>query len=309
MFKTLRKKIGWIFTVLFMFVLVVILAFQTAAFLSLVGGGAGGISPLRGDRIGVVTVTGGIFQIQEQLDVLKRYEENESIRGVLLEIDSPGGSVAPSQELSEAVARVSSSGKPVVVSIRNVGASGGYYVASSADTIVANPGSIVGSIGVIMQFMNVQELAKKVGIGYEIIKSGKFKDVGFPFREMTETEREYLRQLIMDTYDQFIEHIVEQRPELTRSELVPIADGRVFTGRQALDRELIDRLGTRHEAVQILTRAAGLKEPRLIHLGKQRFGVMESLSRVFSPLTRLLERERHGFRLLYMMPDWGKSLE
>jgi len=287
--------------------LVGLLALQGLLLVRMIGSADGpSLSALRGPRLGVLTLTGTIDSIQSQLDILERYRRSDSIRGLLIEVDSPGGLVGPSQELSAAVARFAETDRPVVASVRTVGASGAYYVASSADTIVANPGSMVGSIGVIMQFVKVQDLIGKIGVEYRVIKSGRYKDLGSPFREMSPEEREVLTNLIMDVYDQFLDHILEHRTGLSRSRLEEMADGRVFTGRQAVQRGLIDATGSRRRAVRMLSDAAGIDgEPSLVNLQEDRFNLVGSASQILRPLTRLLSPRPARFRLLYMMPDWG----
>jgi len=195
-----------------------------------------------------------------------------------------------------------------VASIRSVGASGGYYVASSADTIVANSGSMVGSIGVLIEFMKFKELIDKVGVEYRVIKSGRYKDLGSPFRDMEESERKILRQLIMDVYDQFLNHILDQRPQsFSRKELEQLADGRIFTGRQAVERNLIDRTGTRRDAVEILGSATGLgDDPNTVNLARERLSVFRNASKSVSELFSWFDKEQPSFRLLYMMPDVGQ---
>lgn len=307
MFKKLRQTVGWFFMILIITGLVFFLATQTAILYQLLGTQSAGFAGLKGDKIGVLKLDGGIFDVEKELEVLREYEENDSIKGVLLEVNSPGGLVGPSQELSKGINRITETGKPVVASIRTVGASGGYYVASSADTIIANPGSMVGSIGVIIEFMKFKELIDKVGVGYRVIKSGEYKDIGSPFRDMEEDERELMRTLIMDVYDQFINHILDQRPNsFSRTELERLADGRVFTGRQALERNLIDETGTRREAIRRLGEAAGLgKDPQTVNLGKQRISMFRGASESFANLFGWLDQSGPSFRLLYMMPDVG----
>ncbi len=263
-----------------------------------------------GKKIGVVSINGIIAEIDEQIRQLEILEDRSSIKAILLEINSPGGMVGPSQELSETVKRISDSGKPVVASVRSVGASGAYYIASSADTIVSNPGALIGSIGVIMEFMRVEEMMDKIGIDYEVVKSGRFKDLGSPFREMTADERQVIGELIKDVYEQFINHIVENRKGLSREELEPLADGRVFTGRQALELNLIDALGTRREAIKIAARAAGIEaEPVTVNLEQKPFELFKSFTRLGSVFGRWSSGQQPGFRLLYMMPGGGEKID
>jgi protease-4 len=263
-----------------------------------------------GKKIGVVSVNGIIAGIDEQIRQLEIFEDRSSIKAILLEINSPGGMVGPSQELSETVKRISDSGKPVVASVRSVGASGAYYIASSADTIVSNPGALIGSIGVIMEFMRVEEMMDKIGIDYEVVKSGRFKDLGSPFREMTADERKVIGELIKDVYEQFINHILENRKGLSREELEPLADGRVFTGRQALELNLIDALGTRRDAIKIAARAAGIEdEPLTVNLERKSFELFKSFTQLSSVFGRWSSGQQAGFRLLYMMPGGGEKID
>lgn len=310
MWEDLRQGLGWFLVVVVIMFLSGFLALQIFVMAQMFGDGPS-LTGLRGERLGVLTLTGTIRDVQPQLDALKRYRESDSVRGLLIEVDSPGGLVGPSQELSAAVARFAETGRPVVTSVRTVGASGAYYVASSSDTIVANPGSLVGSIGVIMQFIKVEELIGKIGVDYRVVKSGKYKDLGSPFRDMSTDEREVVSNLIMDVYHQFFDHVLEHRGELTRPQLETMADGRVFTGRQARERGLIDVTGGRREAIEILADGAGIEgEPSLVNLKREnRFSFTESAAHYLRPLTRLLRPHRPRFRLLYMMPDLGSRYE
>ncbi len=309
MWEDLREGLGWLIVVTLIVFLVGLLAVQGLFVARLMGGQEGAsMSAFQGEKIGVLKLDGTITSIQTKLDTLQRYRKNDSIRGLLIQVDSPGGLVGPSQELSAAVARFAETDRPVVTSVRTVGASGAYYVASSSDTIVANPGSMVGSIGVIMQFVKVEELIDKIGVDYRVIKSGDYKDLGSPFREMNPGEREILSRLIMDVYDQFLGHVLDHRSGLTRPQLEAMADGRVFTGRQALRNGLIDATGGRREAIDIIADAAGIEgEPSLVNLEGDRFRFVRAASSWLGSLTRLLRPRQTRFRLLYMMPDWGAS--
>ncbi|MFP4686934.1 MAG: signal peptide peptidase SppA [bacterium] len=305
------KGITRIVLILFIIFLTFVFALQSLVFISAFFGSAADFKAMssRG-RIGVVSVGGIIYEIDRQLEQLEQFERQKNIKAVLLEINSPGGLVGPSQELSEAVKRVSEAGKPVIASVRSVGASGGYYIASSADTIVSNPGAMVGSIGVIMEFMRVEEMMDKIGIDYEVVKSGQFKDLGSPFREMSGEEREVIGELIIDVYDQFIEHVAKMRDGLEVESLEDLADGRVFTGRQALEYKLVDVLGSRRDAVELAAKAAGIdREPLLVDPQKNSFGFLKSLS----PLQMLFELWGRGtdteFRLLYMMPGGAEQID
>lgn len=307
MFKKIKDWLGRFFTVGFILILLVVLVIQISVFYQLAGLRSSTLPNIRGDRLGVLTLEGGIMNIEQELKILKQYRESDSVKAVLLEVNSPGGLVGPSQELSKAVAEIRKAGKPVVTSIRTVGASGAYYVASSSDTIVANPGSMVGSIGVIIEFMKFKELIDKVGVDYRVVKSGRFKDLGSPFRDMKESERELVRNLIMDVYDQFLDHILQQRPRsFTRSELEKLADGRIFTGRQALSHDLIDVTGTRREAIAIAGRAAGLgDDPKTVNFSRKNVSFLQESLRSFFDSFQWMRLDQPSFRLQYRMPEVG----
>lgn len=306
MFSDVLKTLRWVLVAAVFVVLVGILSFQSFFLFRLLPSETG-FTSFDGDRLGVLSVEGGIFTVQDKLDLIRRYRKSDSVKGLLIDVDSPGGAVAPSQELSDAVSRFAATGRPVVASIRSVGASGGYYVASSADTIVANPGSLVGSIGVIMQFMQVKDLMNEIGVDYNVVKSGEFKDLGSPFREMEPEERAVLRDLIMDVYDQFLNHVLENRGQLNRDKLESMADGRVFTGQQALKNGLVDAVGSRRDAIRRLADAAGMDEdPSLWNAKRQQFSFVQSFTEILSPLKELTSKSTSKFQLLYMMPDWGR---
>ncbi|MFP4037879.1 MAG: signal peptide peptidase SppA, partial [Desulfobacteraceae bacterium] len=194
-----------------------------------------------GRKIGVIPVEGVIEDSREILSQIVAFREDDSIRAIILRIDSPGGRVGPSQEIHREILKTNEA-KRVVVSMGDVAASGGYYIACAAERIVANPGTIVGSIGVMMEFLQLQELLEKAGVGLEVLKSGEFKDVGSPHREMTPREREILMELIGDIQDQFVDAVARGR-ELSSDQVRKIADGRVFSGARAMDMGLVDQLG------------------------------------------------------------------
>src|SRR4030066_1028062 len=221
-----------------------------------------------GDKIAVVEIRGLITQSQGIIEDLHQYEADEGVKAIILRIDSPGGGVGPSQEIYREVIKIKGK-KKVVTSMGSVAASGGYYIASASDRIVANPGSVTGSIGVILELANVSGLVKKVGVESVVIKSGKFKDVGSLFRTMMPEERDLLQGVIDDTYDQFVEAVSVGRG-ISKEDLIPIADGRVFTGRQAKKLGLVDELGSMQDAIKITSDLAGIKgEPGLIEKKKK----------------------------------------
>lgn len=216
------------------------------------------------DRIQVVKLSGMIIDkadsgllsssagsASETLKDLRKAIKNDKVKGVLLRVNSPGGTVPTSQEIYEAVKELKKKNKIVVVSMGDMAASGGYYVSCAADKIVANPGTLTGSIGVIMNLMNFKALADKVGIEPEVIKSGLFKDIASPYHKMTREERQILTDLIMDSYDQFTQVVAEGRA-LPIEEVKRIADGRIYSGRQAKAIKLVDELGTYSDALALL---------------------------------------------------------
>ncbi len=210
-----------------------------------------------GDKIGIVTISGIITNSQEIVEQLDAFGKDKAIKAVVLRIDSPGGGVAPSQEIYAAVKGLRKD-KKVVASLGAIAASGGYMIACAADKIVANPGTITGSISAIMYFANAEDLLKKIGLKSSIIKSGKYKDIGSPIREMTDDERKILQELVDDIYNQFLDVITKDRKTSTE-EIKKIADGRVFSGRQAQMLKLIDILGDKDYAVNLAGQMAGIK--------------------------------------------------
>lgn len=285
--------------------LLIYLALQTVIFWSLVGSQDGAFFSLPGARkIGVISLEGPINKIQPQLDQLQRYEEKANVEALLLDIDSPGGRVGPSQELSSAISDFSDGEKPVVAFVRSTGASGAYYVASSADTIVVNPGSLVGSIGVIMKFISAEELVEKVGLEYHVVKSGEFKDLGSPFREMSTRDREMLRNLVMDVYDQFINHVSEARGQLNQSQVEKLADGRVFTGKQSAEKGLVDLTGGRRKAIDVAKKAAGIEgEVELQKPLTKDLSPFTRAAKLIDSLGSFLRSRESSIQLLYQMPE------
>src|SRR6476469_9521344 len=209
------------------------------------------------ERIAVVRGEGVILDAQPTIGELKRYGENPSVKAIVIRIDSPGGGVVPSQEIHDAVKRVrNKNNKAVIASMGSVAASGGYYIAAATDRIVANPGTLTGSIGVIMETANVEGLLQKIGVEGVIIKSGKYKDVGSPLRKMSADERGLLQAVMDDVHKQFIEAVAEGRSLELRAAQA-LADGRIFTGRQAKEVKLVDELGDLEDAIQLAAEVVG----------------------------------------------------
>ncbi|MBJ6727619.1 signal peptide peptidase SppA [Geomesophilobacter sediminis] len=224
-----------------------------------------------GEGVGYVEVKGVIVDGQETVTQLRALEKDDRAKAVVLRIESPGGVVGPSQEIYEQVKKLAAK-KKVVVSMGAVAASGGYYIAAPATVIYANPGTITGSIGVLMKFSNVEGLMGKVGLKAFTLKSGKFKDVGSPVREMTSEERSMLEGVIDSTYAQFVRAVAQGR-RLPEPKVREVADGRILSGEQALAVKLVDRLGTLQDAIAEAGRLAGIKgEPELIRPPKKKKG-------------------------------------
>ena len=225
----------------------------------------GGDSLALGGRIAVLDVDGIIGDDREFLEDLRRFRADASVRGYVVNINSPGGVVAPSQSIYQELRRIRDEDDvPVVASIGGVGASGGYYIALASDSIFALPGSITGSIGVIMEIPDASELMAKVGVRMQTVMSAEHKDVGSPFRPLGEGDRAILDSLVLDVYGQFVDVVAAERG-LERAEVERVADGRILSGRQALEARLIDGLGNRRDALAAAGRMAGLgEEPRIV---------------------------------------------
>jgi protease-4 len=255
-------------------------------------------------KVGVVVLSGIITDAKPVLENLDKFSKDDTIKAVILRIDSPGGAVAPSQEIYDRVISLKKE-KKVVASMGTTAASGGYYVACAADKIVANPGTLTGSIGVIMHFTNVEDLFKKIGIKSEAIKSGKYKDSGSPFREMTKEEKVLLQGVIEDVHDQFVEVVAANR-KLPKEKLQDLADGRVFTGRQALKAGLVDYLGGIEYASTIVAELAGIEgKPELIYPKEERFSIFRYLMEETLQVVRKELREEGtgpGLSYLYLSP-------
>ncbi len=257
---------------------------------------SGGRKFSNSDKVAVVKLEGVITDPTEIDEQLREVSERDDVKAVVLRINSPGGAVGPSQEIYGEVQKLRKS-KVVVASMGAVAASGGYYVAVAANKIVANPGTITGSIGVIVEFVNAEELLGKLGIKGYVVKSGQFKDTGSPLRGMTDAERKYLQALVNDVNGQFVRAVADGR-NLKVEDVEKIADGRIFTGAQAKELGLIDSLGGLTDSIDLSAGLAGLKgKPVIIYFEKKGFGwlrtlVDESIARGISNLT--------GLRIMYL---------
>jgi protease-4 len=213
------------------------------------------------EKVAVIPIEGEIIEARETLDALKRHAGNATVKAIVIRINSPGGAIAPSQEIYSAIRCTrADSKKPIVASMDSVAASGGYYIAAACDQIVANPGTITGSIGVILQWFNTEELIQWAKLKPETITSGALKDAGSPFRELTDAERQYFQGIVTQLHSQFVRDVALGRSaKMKKEEVALIADGRIFTGEQALELKLVDELGSIDDAVRTAGRMAGIK--------------------------------------------------
>jgi protease IV len=235
--------------------------------------GLKGSAPERGDRVGVVEIKGVISDSRDVVENLKRFREDDAIKAIVVRIDSPGGAVAPAQEIFREIRKTADT-KKVIASMGTVAASGGYYTAAAADGIVANPGTITGSIGVIMGFTNLQELFERIGLSPFVIKSGDYKDIGSPLREMEPHERKLLQDLADRIKDQFVQAICEGR-NMNPGEVEPIVDGRIFSGEEAMRIGLVDRLGNLQDAVDWAGELGGISgKIEVVYAPEKRFPLL-----------------------------------
>ncbi len=238
-----------------------------------------------GKKIGVVPINGVIVSSRNYVRELRDFAKDDSIAAIIVRVNSPGGAVAPSQEMYREILRARKK-KKVIVSMGSVAASGGYYISSAADYIFANPGTLTGSIGVIMEYMNIGGLLKWMKVSPVVIKSGKFKDAGSPYRAPTPEEKKYLKKVIMDVYNQFVDDVLKVREKhgLTRNVLLKIADGRVFSGREALKYHLVDAIGDFYDAVDYLKKELSIEgEPKLVYPRREK----DIFSRLMDSITRV----------------------
>jgi len=250
--------------------------------------------------VGLVEVKGLIIDPLETVKQLHNFGKDDKVKSVVLRVDSPGGVVGPSQEIWSAVKNLKAK-KPVIVSMGSVAASGGYYIAAPATLIYANPGTITGSIGVLMKFSNLEGLMDKVGMKSFSLKTGKFKDVGSPSRAMSDQEKAMLQSVIENTHDQFVRAVAEGR-KLPEDKVREIADGRIFSGEQALANRLIDRLGTLQDALAEAGRLGGISgEPGVIKPPKKKSFLLDMLVEESAGKFSNMMRKEKGFSLNYEM--------
>lgn len=256
-----------------------------------------------GEKVGVVEVKGLIADSRTTLKQLDRFQQDRNIKAIVLRVNSPGGAVGPSQEIMREVQKVRKK-KKVVASLGTVAASGGYYVASAADLIMANPGTTTGSIGVIMQFANMEELTKKLGLDLFTLKAGRFKDVGSPFRPMTPEDRAYLQGLLDNVYRQFLRDVAKNR-KIPLDKMKELAEGRIYTGEEAKKVGLVDDFGNLQDAIERAGRLAGIKgRVEAVYPEKEGFSLLRLL------LGRDTEERLTSISLPYpepaFLPRWFK---
>jgi protease-4 len=269
------------------------------AFVGMSQDGSGLLTGL-GERVAIVDVHGVIKNSAEVTRQLRKYAEDSSIPAVVVHVDSPGGGAAASQEIYEEMNKLRDAGKKLVVSMGSVAASGGYYISCAADTIVADPATLTGSIGVIFQFPIAEQLMKKIGIRYEVVKRGEVKDIGSIDRAMTERERESLQSVVDDTYEQFVGAVMEGRG-LEREKVLKIADGSVYTGRQAQELGLVDEMGNLYDAIKIAGEMVGMEEyPRTVKERERKISWFDLLSGKMNDLLGLGQSENAMPRLEYI---------
>lgn len=286
--RSLLKGLG----VIFLFILLFFVGTFFYAYLT--GGSAGVLSTLGGDAVGVVQIEGTIGDSRETIQSLKQFGEAKGIKAVVLRIDSPGGSVGPTQEIYEEVGKLRKK-KPVIASLGSVAASGGYYIASACEQVVSNPGTLTGSIGVIMELGNVEELMKKIGVQGYSIKSGANKDIGSPLKPLSPEGKAILQGLVNNVHGQFIGAVAAGR-KMSEEKVRELADGRVYSGEQAKGLGLVDVLGNMEDAIDLAAKRVGITgTPAVVYSRGDEKGLLE---RLFSSafIRGLSGRERHGLR-------------
>src|SRR5574340_502438 len=255
----------------------------------------------RGDKVAVVKLEG---VITDSADIEKQFqdlEERDDVKGVVIRVNSPGGAVGPSQEIYSGIKRLRKT-KKVVASMGAIAASGGYYASVAAEKIVANPGTITGSIGVIVEFIDAEDLLSKIGLKGYVVKSGKYKDTGSPFRKMETDEKELLQGVISDVNGQFIKAVAEGR-NMKVEDVAAVADGRIFSGSQAKARGLVDSLGDLTDAIDLCAKMAGIKgKPTVIYTERKAFSLWKTF--MGEELNKNLDFTElfSGLRIMYMVP-------
>jgi protease-4 len=287
--KRILTGIGVMVGLIFFFVLIIFIIGQYAA--------RPGVLAF-GDKIAIIEIKGVISQSSGIIDEIQQYLEDEGVKAIILRIDSPGGGVGPSQEIHQEILKAKLK-KKVVTSMGSVAASGGYYIACASDLIVANPGTITGSIGVLMEFTNIEELFKKIGVKGVVLKSGAHKDIGSPFREMTQEEMKMMQEVLDNIHQQFVQAVATGR-KMDQAKVMEIADGRILSGEQAKEIGLVDRLGNLQDAIDITAKMVGIEGKPKILYPKRRLSFLEMIMReaTSAVLDSLSEK---GFELNYRL--------
>jgi len=285
--------IGFSFLVTFIFFAMMFFG----AFVSEDGLSLSGLS----SKVAIVEINGAINESESIVKQLKKWGKSSGVKAIVLHIDSPGGAVAPSQEIYDEVLRVrEGEHKIVVASMSSMAASGAYYIACGAEKIMANPGTLTGSIGVIIQFYTAGKLMEKIGIEIERVKSGELKDVGSFDRKLTDNERMMLSAVVMDTYAQFVAAVSEGRG-LEKEKVQKLADGSIFTGKQALGFGLVDTLGSFEDAVRYAADLAGLKgEPNIVKDEKPKQGILDLIGLTMNKVKEAADVDLGGPRVMYL---------
>ena len=292
----MSKKII-IIAILIFFAVAVLFAVSIKIAKSLIGGVDTSLSSKEG--VGMIEVKGMILDSKETIRQLRHYLKQDGIKAVVLRVDSPGGIVAPSQEIFEEVRKFAAK-KKIIVSMGSLAASGGYYISAPATMIYANPGTITASIGVILKLSNIEALMDKIGIKSYTLKTGKYKDSGSPLREFSPEDRAMLQSVIDNTHEQFIRAVAEGR-KLPIEEVRKIADGRILSGEQAKGLKLVDRLGTLQDAIEEAGKLAGIKgEPEVILPPKKKLNYFDILADgMEEKFEGTLQSALGGMRLVY----------
>lgn len=255
----------------------ILVVFACAFFYAyLTGGESKVLSMLSDDGVGVLLIDGAIDDSRPPLSELKRFKEAPWIKAVVVRIDSPGGAVAPTQEIFEEIRKVKAK-KPVIASMGGMATSGGYYIASACDKIIANPGTLTGSIGVIMQLANVEDLMKKIGVKGYTVKSGANKDIGSPFQELSPEGRAILQGLVDNVHSQFVRAVAKSR-DMDEAVVRKLSDGRIYSGAQAKDLGLVDQFGTLEDAIDLAAKQAGVESgPAVYYSRPERESVLDRM--------------------------------
>lgn len=266
---------------LFFMLVMAAIVFGSATVISVVTGvyySGSSVTFEMGEKVGIVEVDGVILSAWQVVEDLKGFRDDDAIKAIVVRVDSPGGAVGPAQEIFREIRKTAET-KKVVASMGSVAASGGYYVAASAEKIFANPGTLTGSIGVIMSYTNFQDLLGKIGLSPVVIKSGEFKDIASPVRPMEEAEKQILQDFADDIHRQFIDDVAAGR-KMKPEDVAALADGRIYTGKKALELGLVDTLGGLEEAVEAAGRMAGIEGDivQVYPSRKERFSLMELLT-------------------------------